>query len=480
MKKQAIVLILWAVVVVSCLALVGCAHVHKFGDWNVTRQPTCTDDGVAVGFCECGESTTKSVPKGHRYYSEVTEPTCIKEGYTSHLCILCLDIVIDSYVDALGHDEVQHTAQAATCTEIGWDAYVTCSRCDYSTYKEIPAEHNFVNKVCTKCGEKYASEGLEISDHGTYCEVEGIGTCTDIDIIIPSTYNGKPVTSIGSYAFMSSKNIESITIPSTVKIIGAHAFSFSKKLKIVTISSSVTSIDTYAFSGCSSLTTVTFEKGSKLTSISRSMFNECTSLKNFTIPESVTSIGMEAFLGCTSLINITIPEGATSIGQSAFNGCTGLTGVVIPRSVRSIGDYAFGGCTGLTYISVDTNNSNYKSIDGNLYSKNGETLIKYATGKEDTAFTIPAGVTRIEFNAFTNCKNLTNITIPDSVTRIDKSAFAGCSKLASVTFEDPSGWYRSTREDATSGTSLNLSDTALNATYLIDKYDTYYWYKKTN
>ena len=42
-------------------------------------------------------------------------------------------------LDALGHDYVDHEAKAATCAEIGWEAYQTCSRCDYTTYKEISA-----------------------------------------------------------------------------------------------------------------------------------------------------------------------------------------------------------------------------------------------------------------------------------------------------------------------------------------------------
>ena len=42
-------------------------------------------------------------------------------------------------VVALGHDIVHHNAQAVTCTAIGWDTYDTCSRCDYTTYVEIPA-----------------------------------------------------------------------------------------------------------------------------------------------------------------------------------------------------------------------------------------------------------------------------------------------------------------------------------------------------
>ena len=42
-------------------------------------------------------------------------------------------------IAALGHDLVHHEGKAATCTEIGWEAYDTCSRCDYTTYVEIKA-----------------------------------------------------------------------------------------------------------------------------------------------------------------------------------------------------------------------------------------------------------------------------------------------------------------------------------------------------
>ena len=44
-----------------------------------------------------------------------------------------------AYCKPLGHDRIDHEAKAPTCTEIGWDAYQTCSRCDYTTYKEKPA-----------------------------------------------------------------------------------------------------------------------------------------------------------------------------------------------------------------------------------------------------------------------------------------------------------------------------------------------------
>ncbi|MBQ4272865.1 MAG: hypothetical protein IJB95_04365, partial [Clostridia bacterium] len=51
---------------------------------------------------------------------------------------------------ALGHDEVAHEAQAPTCTAIGWDAYVTCSRCDYTTKVEKAAlGHTWTDATCT-------------------------------------------------------------------------------------------------------------------------------------------------------------------------------------------------------------------------------------------------------------------------------------------------------------------------------------------
>ena len=125
----------------------------------------------------------------------------------------------------------------------------------------------------------------------------------------------------------------------------------------------------------------------------------------------------------------------TNIGYWAFEDCTSLTSVTIPDSVTGIGNYAFKGCTSLTNIHVDANNINYKSIDGNLYSKDGKTLIQYAVGKTDTSFTIPDSVTNIDWYAFYNCTSLTNVTIPNSVTNIGDYAFFKCLSLSNITYK---------------------------------------------
>ena len=150
---------------------------------------------------------------------------------------------------------------------------------------------------------------------------------------------------------------------------------------------------------------------------------------------NVTSIGRQAFYECSSLASIIIPEGVTSIGYGAFFGCNSLTSITIPDSVTYI-ENAFFGCDSLTSIEVSENNKNYKSIEGNLYSKDGKQIIQYAIGKKENSFTIPDGVTTIREDAFYGCYSLTSITIPDSVTSIGYRAFEFCRSLTSITIPD--------------------------------------------
>ena len=133
-----------------------------------------------------------------------------------------------------------------------------------------------------------------------------------------------------------------------------------------------------------------------------------------TIPEKVTyqgveysveSIGIYAFQGCSGLTSVIIPNSVTFIGYNAFSGCSGLTSVTIPASVTHIDD-DFNNCSSLTSISVDEGNTDYKSVDGVLMSKDGTILFTYPGGKTETAYTIPDGVTTIDYSAFYGCNGL--------------------------------------------------------------------------
>ena len=149
------------------------------------------------------------------------------------------------------------------------------------------------------------------------------------------------------------------------------------------------------------------------------------------IGNTVTSIYDYTFYQCHDLTSVTIPNSVTSIGEGAFQQCTGLTTVTIPASVAGIYDYAFSGCTGITSFTVDSNNQYYKSVQGNLLTRNGQTLV---VGLNISSVTIPSGVTSIAKGAFANYSNMTSVTIGNDVTSIGIDAFYNCNGLTEAIF----------------------------------------------
>jgi hypothetical protein len=88
----------------------------------------------------------------------------------------------------------------------------------------------------------------------TECKTSAAG-----ELVIPATIEGKPVTSIGDYAFTQCRGLTSITIPDSVTSIGEAAFLSCSFLTGITIPDSVTSIGIGAFQDCSNLTSITFQ-----------------------------------------------------------------------------------------------------------------------------------------------------------------------------------------------------------------------------
>ena len=221
---------------------------------------------------------------------------------------------------------------------------------------------------------------------------------------IPSSYKGKPVTRINSYAFDDFYGLTSVTIPDTVTEIGEYAFRGCKGLTEILIPDSVTSIGSSAFQNCESLTKVTLS--SNLDSLEEDAFSGCESLTIISIPESVTELGSSAFYHCP-IEEATIPvsflgevrneflkkvtiTGEGSIKNDALSSCKNLTSVTMEKGITSIGDRAFIYCEKLCEI------------------------------------TIPEGVTRIGNFAFQNCESLKRINIPSTVTEVGVSAFLWC------------------------------------------------------
>lgn len=124
-------------------------HTHVWGEptWEWTKDG---DSYTAKATFTCtADSTHKEVVNATVVAGQATAATCTTDGEkqfnasVSHGGQTFTDTKKDK-VDALNHDLVHHDAKAATCTEKGWAAYDTCSRCDYTTYREIGAlGHDF-------------------------------------------------------------------------------------------------------------------------------------------------------------------------------------------------------------------------------------------------------------------------------------------------------------------------------------------------
>ncbi len=116
---------------------------------------TCTEAGLSQGY-ECGdcgvilEAQTEIEPLGHNTRTRITQPTCTEQGYTTHTCVRCDYIEVDTYTEAKGHNYKESVIISPTCTQIGIKKY-TCKSCGDSYTEEMPiAEHIFGEWVVIK------------------------------------------------------------------------------------------------------------------------------------------------------------------------------------------------------------------------------------------------------------------------------------------------------------------------------------------
>lgn len=481
-------------------------------------------------------------------------PTCTKPSYVTEVCEKCLYSETTEDGDALGHTwsawsydknykhyrtcEVCQTRQDGDCyytvtlvagscttyfrykhecTDCGYIYYeydyskpghvwgeweitvsehshscMTCGKVE--TFKHDYSESNICS-VCHNDGLVYTLNGVETY----YIVLHGENVSAAKTIIIPETYNGKPVKEISgslSYTggirngFYNNKSIQHLIIPQSLITIGIRAFEGCTNLVDITVrgegdgefAPALISIGAYAFYGCKSLVSAT-NIPYTLETIGNYAFAECSALEDIELPESIKSIGDNAFINTAYFNNeenwdesgvlyvsnhlihamraiegeYKIKEGTLSVGMNAFSGCNLLTGITIPSSVKMFNDNAFYGCEALNEVIFEGTFADWLDI---TFENDYSTPLYYANNLSITEahseIVIPEGKTNIPAGTFKDT-SITSVYIPASVTAIGDYAFYGCTNLTTIIIAEGS-LLTSIGKDAFKGTAFYTSD----------------------
>ena len=287
---------------------------------SITIPQSVTSIGY-YAFSSCTELTEIKVAEGNTNYLSVdgilfnadkTELICYPAGKKGNYEIpttvteiapeaflentLLESVTIPVSVTSIGKNAFQACSELTSVTipesvtSIGNYAFSNCKKLiltvepgsyahNYAKTNSIPYIFNGYNEAETAQIEKLT---FTLNADSESYSVTGCDTQISGELKIPATYNGKPVTEIGNYAFSACTALATVTIPDSVTTIGNYTFNACRALATVTIPDSVTTIGNYTFNDCRALATVTIGK-------------------------DVTTIGDYAFNGCNKLLTVNVP-----------------------------------------------------------------------------------------------------------------------------------------------------------------------------
>ena len=142
--------------------------------------------------------------------------------------------------------------------------------------------------------------------------------------------------------------------------------------------------------------------------------------------EIVTTISDGAFSDCINLEYVELPSTIEYIGEHAFFACPSLKEIFIPKNVSYISEVAFSSSLySLKTIEVDEENEHYKDVDGVLYTKDGQTIMRYPPAKEyeETTYTVGDEIRYISSFCFADFMGIEEFVLPNNLIQVGTWAF---------------------------------------------------------
>ncbi len=317
-----------------------------------------------------------------------------------------LPVTTIDYLAVGYNEEINSVTVPSSVTQISDKAFEGCTNLSEIN---LPSTLTFIGEDIL-AGTAYAKENFEdgLLYAGQYL--------LDSDILaLPDNTSVKDGTTlIASFVFYNS-NIQSVSLPSSLKIINDYAFYNCESLTAVNIPEGVTDIENSAFYNCTALEAVSLP--STLETIGINCFSGCESLTSLDVPESITELPSGMLSGCKSITTFEIKD-TVSYVDSAFS-YSGLKSIHIPASVVMMSALAFADCSELASITVDSNNKWYFAEDNVLFEKsfiNGSIeLIRIPCDESFDSYVVPEDVVTISFDALSGNSTLKHLTLGSKV-----------------------------------------------------------------
>lgn len=317
----------------------------------------------------------------------------------------CINLTeIDITKTALIKDEAFRGCQNLSVSTIPADTLVAVSAFSESGATDVIIED--ISKVCNRVFADCKSLKkltINVADRPTSVSSALVKGCKNLQTVV-FTGRTKNLTVIEAAAFKETKNLNTISLPDTIKTISKEAF-YDSGIENIHLPENLRQIGTMAFAG--------------------------SGLKDIVIPNKIKKLGDYAFYNCIELTAVTLPESVTKIPSGIFEDCCSLKTVNVPN-VDTICDHAFYGCKNLETFdfsklqSLDLMAFAYTGIREAVFSDKFSQLGISAFHHCKNLQTVDMKACKIQeipYQCFCFCKGLKDVQLPQDVTAFDNSCF---------------------------------------------------------
>ena len=415
------------------------AHTHSFSEWEVTENPTCTNNGISERFCDCGETQNKNIPAlGHSIViDETKEPTCASTGLTEGKhCSVCDTVTVAQQTIP----EVAHTYDDRydeNCNECGFVRDADCAHAETETIKGYAATCTYAGLTdgtkCKKCGEILTPQvATNIVSHVEVIDQAIAATCTSTGLtegkhcsLCKEILLAQSETAILEHTYTDDLDATCEVCGFTRKVECSH--------KNVTIqpAKDATCTEDGVTEGmvCDRCHLVLQPQ----IAISATGHTEVTDPAT---AATCTTAGLTEGKHCSTCNEIIVEQKRiAALGHNNSDWIVEKTPTETEDGYRYKTCYRCGSKTEEVVIPA-------LSDIGLAYEINGSSVTITGIGSfSGTELTIPEyikgyKVTAIGDKAFSECENLTKIVLPDTITTIGTRAFYGCTGITEITIPE--------------------------------------------